>query len=392
MIKFLRTTAKKNLKGTALLRLDFNTEDEWRMEALMPTILFLSRVARAVVIVSHRGRPAFIKITVARRQSLRRRSAGKPNGVPPELSLKKDAVALGKMLKKEVRFIPHFRFAEIKREIQSAPQGSLFLLENIRFLKSEMTPRPELARKLASLADYFVNDAFAVSHRVEDSVTGMGEFLPSYAGLGLAQEIEMLSKVRVKPKKPFVIILGGGKAKDKLGVITAFKNKADTFLLGGAAANTFLFLRGVDVGVSKMDRDIRDLHEFKKIATMKKVITPVDWKEKNGAIFDIGTKTVAEFKKHIASARTILWSGPMGLIEVKPFEEGTRAIARAITKNKRALTIAGGGETVMFLKKCKLDKNFSFISTGGGAMLEFLAGEKLSGIEALKGKRVEDGK
>ncbi len=363
MIHFLKTTDRKYLTGVALLRLDFNTEDDWRLRFSLPTIKFLLQAAKAVVIISHKGRP---------------------KGVEPTLSLKKDGKLLEQLLKREVHFIPHFRFEEIKREVCAAPRSSLFLLENIRFLKGEMTPQPELAKQLASLADYYVNDAFAVSHRTEDSVTGVAAFLPRYAGLELAKEMEVLGGIRVKPQKPFIVILGGGKAEDKLGVIEAFREKADAFLLGGAAANTFLFLRGVNVGYSKRDQNPESLEKLKKLIRMKKIIMPVDWKEKNGMILDIGPKTVEVFKKYIARAKIIFWSGPMGYIEEKEFEKGNLAIAKAIVANKKAETITGGGETIMFLKKYKLDTKFSFISTGGGAMLEFLAGKKLPGIEALR--------
>jgi len=366
MIRFLSKTPKGKLSGVALLRLDFNTEDDWRLQAALPTVRLLQSVANSVVVVSHKGRPL---------------------GREMEWSLAKDALRLTRLLHKSVQFIPHFRFEEIKSEIHRTSKGAIFLLENIRFLKEEMTPEPELARKLASLADYFVNDAFAVSHREEDSVTGVEEFLPSYAGLGLEEEIATLERVSVKPKKPLVVILGGGKAEDKLGVIQALKTKADAFLLGGAAANTILALRGIDVGNSKRDENPKDKKALQVVAKMRKVIAPLDWKVKDGAILDIGPKAVEEFADYISEAKTILWSGPMGRIEEKPFDEGNLAIVKAVVANKKALSVTGGGETVMFLKKHKLDKKFGFISTGGGAMLEFLAGKKLPGIEALKNTR-----
>ncbi len=378
MIHFLSRTRKKELGGIALLRLDFNTEDEWRMEALLPTVRFLSRVARAVVIVSHRGRPASIKIT-----------AGKPNGADMYLSLKSDAAHLAKLLRKKVAFIPHFRFSEIKKTLHASPHGAVFLLENIRFLKEEMTTGENLSRSLASLADYYVNDAFAVSHRDEASMTGVPRLLPRYAGFELERELFVLPRVCANPKKPLVVVLGGGKTKDKLGVIRSLQEKASVFLLGGAAANAILHLRGVDVKRSRRDENGSNLPALQRVAGMKKVVVPHDWRMENDAILDIGPKTAAEFGKHIASARTILWSGPLGLIENRKFNAGTLAVARAVVANKKALSIAGGGETVMFLKKHKLGKKFRFISTGGGAMLEFLAGKRLPGIEALKTGKYE---
>jgi phosphoglycerate kinase len=191
-----------------------------------------------------------------------------------------------------------------------------------------------------------------------------------------------------------VLVLGGAKASDKLGVISYFKNKADWFLLGGGCANTILWLRGMDIKNSIKDSDPKELVALKKIAAYKNVILPVDfvWGSngdgngggKNSAILDVGSKTACVFEKKIAVARTIIWSGPLGLIEKKRYSKGSIAIARAIGRNRKAFSVSGGGETVMFLKQYKLDKKFSFISTGGGAMVDFLAGKKLPGIEALK--------
>jgi phosphoglycerate kinase len=187
-----------------------------------------------------------------------------------------------------------------------------------------------------------------------------------------------------------VLVLGGAKASDKLGVIARFKNKADWFLLGGGCANTMLWLKGMDVKSSIKDSDPKELAALKKIAAYKNVVLPTDfiWGNRSGgkksAILDVGPKTVRAFGKKIAAARTIIWSGPLGLIEKKQYTKASIAVARAIGRNGKAFSVSGGGETVMFLKQYKLDKKFSFISTGGGAMLDFLAGKKLPGIEALK--------
>ncbi len=362
MIKFLSKTNSVHLKGTALLRLDFNTEDDWRMKAVLPTIKFLLRYASKVVIVSHRGRP---------------------KGVDKKYSLIKDAGDLGKMLGKKVNFIPHFNFSGIKQLINSSPRKSIFLLENLRFLKGEETNSKELAKKLACFADYYVNDAFAVSHRANASVSAITKFLPSYGGFELEKEIKFLSLAMTKPKKPLVFILGGGKAVDKLGAIEYFKNKTNYFLLGGAPANTMLALSGVDIKKSSADRD-RSVKKMKKVLAYKSLFLPEDFVFHNNAILDIGRRTIKIFEEKIDMARTIIWSGPLGLIEKKPYERGSLAVAKAIVKNKKAFSVAGGGETVMFLKKYGLDKKFSFISTGGGAMLEFLAGKALPGLKALE--------
>lgn len=364
MIRHIRTAPAAKLKGTALLRLDFNTEDEWRLVAALPTVKFVAARADKIVIVSHRGRPD-----------------GKPD---KKLSLRGDAALLARHLKRPVMFIPRFRWSDIAAQIRSAPRHSIFLLENIRFVKGEAENDPNLARRLASLADYYVNEAFAVDHRAVASTVAITKFLPGYAGLGLEKEIEHLSGVLKNPKKPLTLVIGGAKAHDKLGVIEQFRNKASAVLVGGASANTLLFLNGVDVGSSAVSKDGKDLTALKRVLRYRNVLIPSDWLSESGKILDIGPRTSKLFAKKISAARTIVWSGPMGLIERKKFEKGNLAVARAITANRRAFSLTGGGETVAFLKKHKLDKKFSFISTGGGAFLEFLAGKKLPAIEALK--------
>jgi phosphoglycerate kinase len=371
MIKYVSGASPKVLAGTALLRLDFNTKDDWRMRAVLPTIKLLLKRSDRIVIVSHWGRPM---------------------GIDKEFSLRSDATKLSRLLGgRRVTFIDHFRFMEIKRQVAAAPRGSIFLLENLRFLPGEEKNDPKLAKHLASLADFYVNDAFAVSHRANASVVAVTKFLPSYAGIEMETEIKSLGKAIVKPKRPVVLVLGGAKAADKLGVITYFKNKADWFLLGGGSANTILWMKGMDVRKSIKDSDPKELPVLKKIAGYKSVMLPTDFMwgptaaggTKN-AILDIGPKTIRAFDKKIGAARTIIWSGPLGLIEKKKYTKGSVAVARAIARNRRAFSVSGGGETVMFLKQYGLDKKFSFISTGGGAMVDFLAGKKLPGIEALK--------
>lgn len=377
MIRFLSKADSKRLKGAALVRLDFNTEDDWRIKAAIPTLKFLLRSASKIVVIGHKGRPAPATV-----------KNGKLVRFDRALSLRRDAAEVRRELGRDIRFIPHFDFKKIKEEIAAAPRKSIFVLENMRFLKGESTPRPELAKKLASLADYYVNDAFAVSHRSDDSVAKVERFLPSYGGLELERELKSLSHVLDAPKRPLVVILGGGKASDKLGIIKNLRRKADVFLLGGAIANTLLFLSGMNVKDSVRDSNAKDLKNDKPMLGYRNIRLPKDFVWSGRKIFDIGTTTAEAYEKEIANAKTVLWNGPVGLFEKKPYDRGTLALARAIVKNKKAYTLAGGGETVMFLKKHKLDKKFSFISTGGGAMLEFLAGEKLPGIEALKyGKR-----
>ena len=257
----------------------------------------------------------------------------------------------------------------------------MFLLENLRFLKGEEKNSLRLARQLASLGDIYINDDFAVSHRKDASVAAIAKYLPSYAGLLLEKEIRNLSKVMKNPRKPLVIILGGAKVSDKISLI---RGKADYFLIGGAMANTFIAAQGIPVGDSLYDRNA-DLRGLIRGLTQK-IFLPVDVVVYKRKILDIGPKTVDKYSKIIKQAKTIIWNGPMGYIEDERFANGSKAIAKAIIKSK-AHSVIGGGETIASLKiknqKSKI-KNNVFLSTGGGAMLEYLAGKKLPGIEALK--------
>lgn len=329
-----------------LLRLDFNTEDNWRMEAVLPTIKFLIKKCHSVVILSHRGRPAKVASSKLK--------VGK-------FSLKPQAEQLSRLLGRNVIFIKDFNFDEIKKKVFSAKKGSLFLLENLRFLEGEEKNSIALAKQLASFGDIYVNDAFAVSHRANASVSAITEFIKSYAGFNFESEIKNLSSAIKKPKKPLIVILGGIKIKDKITVIKGLYKKADKFLIGGAVNRNILSLKN------------------------GKVIVPVDFKKANDdSIRDIGDNTVAVFCNQIKKAGTIIWNGPLGNIDIKKFEGGTRIVMNCIAKNKKAFKLIGGGETIMYLKKLGLDKKMNFISTGGGAMLDFIAGKKLPGIKALE--------
>jgi phosphoglycerate kinase len=236
------------------------------------------------------------------------------------------------------------------------------------------------------VGDYFVNDAFAVSHRVAASVVGVPLYIPSFGGLLLEKELLHLGALLKKPAHPFIVIIGGGKAIDKLPVIKSLARTADLFLLAGASANTLYALQGGDIQDSLIDNSLSssDISYFKKILVSKRVVMPVDYQWSNRKILDIGSRTASIFREHILSAKTILWSGPAGLFEKKKFATGSIAIARAILANRGAVSITGGGETVEFLKQYNLDKGFTFISTGGSALLRFLSRQKLPGIEVLK--------
>jgi 3-phosphoglycerate kinase len=394
MIRYLRAAKKRDLAGVALVRLDFNTkEGDWRMGAVVPTLARLLKTARAIVIVSHRGRPSFAPRGGATKSKPSRGGKivhGVPRGFPAALSLKKDAAAFSRLIGKEVIFIPHFDFVKIRETVAESPHGSVFLLENIRFIKAEDADSASFAKRLAGLTrtdegrGYYVNDAFAVSHRAEASVTAITKFLPSYAGLELEQEIVHLSRVMKSPKQPLVAIFGGAKAEDKLSVLRTFAKKAEYILLGGGCANTILSLRGMDVKQSLRDTDAKSLRPLRALAARHNIIAPSDSVWGAGKILDIGPVTAKDFSSIIARAGTIVWSGPLGMTDDTRYRKGTLAVAHAIAKNRKAFSVVGGGETVALIKKYGLDKKISFVSTGGGAMLEFLAGEKLPGLEALK--------
>ncbi len=341
MVQYLRKLKPKDLRGrTCLLRLDFNTDDLWRVETSLPTIKFLTKYCRALVILSHKGRP---------------------EGVEKRLSLRSQAGNLSKLLKRLVVFVPHFRFEEIKQLVHSSPPGSIFLLENLRFLKEEEENNPVLAEHLASMGDLYVNDAFAVSHRANASVTAITKFIKSYAGFELESEIKNLSRIMKNPKKPLVVILGGLKIEDKLAVVKNLQCQASAFLIGGALTP-------------------RIIKKHKLI----NLVMPIDEKKEKGVMRDIGPKTIKIFAQKIKMAKTIFWNGPLGNINKKRFSGGTAAVARSVAANRKAFKVVGGGETVAFLKKIKLDKKINFVSTGGGALLDFLAGKKLPGIKALE--------
>lgn len=364
-----------------LLRVDLNIEslkDVFRVDSIVPTIKFLRKKGVTVVILSHRGRPhpegrgiLNFKYSVSDEEK-------------KKYTLKPFANILSKKVGEKVKFIDKSDIHEIKEGIQGS-HDKIFLLENMRFWREEEMDNAEFARHLASLGDFYVNDAFAVNHRADTSVSAITRFLPSYGGLLLEKELEHLDVVMHNPKHPFTILLGGAKVVDKVGVVKFFWKKADSFLFGGGAANTCLAARGVSVGDSLIDEKAFD--DIRPYLASLKIHLPVDNVSMENRIFDIGPQAIAEYTNIITNAKTILWSGPMGLFEKKKFSSGTREMWKVILKNKKATVIVGGGETIASLKlltnKYKLPKNI-FLSTGGGAMLTYLSGEKLPGIEALK--------
>ncbi len=358
-IVYLRDVNKKMLRGkTALLRADLNVDSRkfsFRLEAVLPTIHLLLKNKVRVVILSHHGRP---------------------RGYEKNLSLRPFVSVLEKELRQKVGFLTDFK---------TPNRGKVFLMENLRFWRDEEKNDASFARRLAKLGDFYVNDAFAVSHRKNASVAAITRYLPSYAGLLLEKEVKNLSGVMKKARRPFTVVLGGGKASDKLGVMKYFWTKADNFLLGGASANTFFAAQGLPVGNSLYEKEM--IPKVRRFLGSKKLVLPIDLKIADKKILDIGPETVKKYSGIIARSKTIIWNGPMGLFEKKAFAEGTKEIWKAILANRKARIVVGGGETSASLRilntKYQIPKNI-FISTGGGAMLEYLSGKKLPGLEALK--------
>ncbi|MBN2198053.1 phosphoglycerate kinase [Candidatus Wolfebacteria bacterium] len=393
-MKFLEEIKKKDIFGkTCILRVDFNIKNKDlrnsiknnhpRISNALLTIKFLIKNGAKVVILSHRGRPE--------------QKSKLQSKIQNNLSLEPFVKIFSKLLKKSIKFINfadlrNFKF--VKEKIENSKKGSLFLLENLRFFPEEQKNNKNFAKQLASLGDFYVNDAFSVSHRKNASVVAITEFLPSYVGLSLRKEIDNLSQAIKKPKRPLVVILGGVKVIDKIRIINNLAKKADCFLIGGGVANTFFVAENLLLGNSLYDKKMVPLAR-RLLKTLNKpqsktlglgrdkIILPIDSAIKDEKILDIGLETVKMYENIIKKAKTIIWNGPMGLIEEKSFAYGTEKIIKAISKS-RAFSIIGGGETVLMIGSLKIKNSRMFLSTGGGAMLDFLAGKKMPGIEALK--------
>ena len=386
-----------------LVRVDFNvpteerngrTEitDDTRIRESLPTINYLREHGAKTILMAHFGRPK-----------------GKP---VEKYSLRPVADHLHTLINHPVAFSRHTVGSEAGQIIGDMRPGDVTLLENVRFQPEEEANDPKFAEALARLGDIYVNDAFGAAHRAHASTAGITKFIRQSAmGFLMEKELKYLRGELENPAKPFVVIMGGSKVSDKIGVIKALMEKADTILIGGAMANTFWKAQGISVGASKVEADKLDLaRELVAHAKAKgvKFLLPVDAVEadefKAGAhkrntgkvaeghgiteswqALDIGHATIALYEDEIAEAKTILWNGPMGVFEIPDFADGTIAIAEAVAKSQ-ATSIIGGGDSVTAVKQAGLAEKMTFISTGGGASLELLEGKELPGVAALTDK------
>lgn len=385
-----------NIKGKKVfIRVDFNVPfddnlritDDSRIRSTVPTINYAIDEGARVILASHLGRPK-----------------GKPD---PRYSLAPVAKRLQRLLDKEVLFAPDCIGPQVENFVSKMKDGDVLLLENLRYHAEEEKNDEDFAKKLASIADFFVNDAFGTAHRAHASTVGIAKFLPSAAGFLMKKEIEYLKGVVENPIRPFVAVLGGAKVSGKIGVLEHLEDKVDKVLVGGGMAFTFIKAMGYEVGDSLVEADMLDTAQRirKKLKNAGiKFYLPVDCVisqtlepgaetkivptleiPKGWKALDIGPATVKLFSEALENAKTILWNGPMGVFEVDAFSRGTFSIAHAVA-DAYALTIVGGGDTDLAVHRAGVTNALSFISTGGGASLQLLEGKELPGIAALTDK------
>jgi phosphoglycerate kinase len=380
-----------------LLRVDLNVPmengkvtDATRIERVVPTITEISGKGGKVIVLAHFGRP---------------------KGRDEKDSLRPVAAALSQVLKRPVEFADDCIGAEAKTAIDAMNPGDILVLENTRFHKEEEKNDHAFVQKLADLGDIYVNDAFSAAHRAHASTEGLAHKLPAYAGRTMQAELDALTKALVAPAKPVIAIVGGAKVSSKIDLLENLVGRVDALVIGGGMANTFLHAQGVKIGKSLAERDLADTARriMGKAETAKcAIILPVDaivafHFEANapsqaygldaipddGMILDLGPLSIERVTHAIDDARTLLWNGPLGAFELHPFDRGTVAAARHAAERTRAgklVSIAGGGDTVAALNHAGVAQDFSYISTAGGAFLEFCEGKALPGVEVLRAK------
>lgn len=381
---------------TVLVRGDLNVpvedgtvSDTTRLDRLAPTIDEIADKGGRVVLLSHFGRP---------------------KGVTPEFSLKTIVLpALEEVLERPVAFAEDCVGPQAEAAVKALKDGQILLLENVRFHPEEEKNDPAFAKALAALGDLYVNDAFSAAHRAHASTEGIAHHLPAIAGRLMQAELEALSAALEAPKRPVLAIVGGAKISTKLDLLGNLVAKVDRLVLGGGMANTFLAAQGVDVGKSLCEHDMAGAVQTileKAEAAGCEIVLPVDGVvarefkadapheavdntaiPTDAMLLDIGPKSVARLKALLAETKTVVWNGPLGVFEKRPFDAGTVAVAREaadLTQAGKLLTVAGGGDTVAALAHAGVEDRFSYISTAGGAFLEWLEGKDLPGVAALK--------
>ncbi len=388
-MSFNKKTVKDiDLKGKrAFVRCDFNVPlkdgaitDDRRIRAALPTIQHILEQGGSAILASHLGRP---------------------KGVTPEFTLAPVAKRLSELLGRPVELLPDCVGPEVEAACAKLQPGQVVLLENVRFHPEEEKNDPEFAAKLAKLADVYVNDAFGTAHRAHASTEGIARILPGVAGFLIEKELDYLGKAVEDPKRPFVAVLGGAKVKDKIGVIENLMPKVDKLVIGGGMAFTFLKAKGYGIGASLLDegniefaKTVIENHGDKVLLPVDVLIAdkldpqaqtkvvPADAIPDGWIGVDIGPKTIEAFAGAVRSAGTVVWNGPMGVFEMEPFAEGTKALAQAMAECA-GTTVVGGGDSAAAAEKFGVAEKVSHVSTGGGASLEFLEGRVLPGIAAL---------
>lgn len=391
----LRTIREIDVSGKkVLVRVDFNVPlddqgnvtDDTRITAALPTIRHLLEHGARVILMSHLGRPKGKVVESLRMTGVARR--------------------LGELLGKEVKRVDDCVGPEVEKAANALQPGEVLLLENLRFHPEEEKNDPEFARKLASLADIYVNDAFGTAHRAHASTAGVASFLPAYAGFLMEKEVKALGSILSDPDHPFVAVLGGAKVADKIGVLNNLVEKVDTILFGGGMANTFLLAQGRDMGDSLVDREHLDFaREFSRKARDRGVrvelpedlaIAPADGNGSYRVVnsgevpagwraLDIGPRTAERYAGVIKKAKTVFWNGPMGVFEQGEFAHGSEVVARTLA-HADIVSVVGGGDSLAVLEKFGLAGKVTHASTGGGASLEFLEGRELPGVAVLAEK------
>lgn len=379
-----------------LVRVDLNVPiqggkitDTTRIDRAVPTLRELSKKGAKVIVISHFGRPK--------------------GQIVPEMSLGPVARALSKSCGLPVAFATDTIGESAKEAIDDLNNGDIVMLENLRFYANEEANDKTFALKLSNLGDAYVSDAFSCSHRAHASIEGLAHLLPSAAGRLMQVEVESLSGALEKPEPPVAAVVGGAKVSTKMEVLGNLSKKVDVLIIAGGMANTFLFAQGYDVGKSLCEKDMAEL-ALKILADAEKsgceVVLPLDcvvaWEFKKGAVsqtvspnaiplnammLDVGSASIANITAKLENCKTVVWNGPFGAFEIQPFDKGTNAVAAEVarlTKEGKLISVAGGGDTVAALAQTGVGEDFSYISTAGGAFLDWMEGKKLPGVEVLR--------